>query len=70
MKKSFGILLSAALLLTLCVSGNLAVSAADAGKSAETETQEITSETDASEDEKIEDDMISEETEESDKKNC
>lgn len=68
MKKSFGILLSAALLLTLCVSGNLAVSAADAGKSAETETQEITSETDASEDEKIEDDVISEETEESDKK--
>lgn len=68
MKKSFGILLSAALLLTLCVSGNLAVSAADAEKSAETETQEITSETDASEDEKIEDDVISEETEESDKK--
>lgn len=67
MKKSFGILLSAALLLTLCVSGNLAVTAADTEKSAETETQEIVSEKNISEDEKIEDDVISEEPEESDK---
>ena len=40
MKKSFGILLSAALLLTFCVSGNLAVSAAETETVVETEQQD------------------------------
>lgn len=68
MKKSFGILLSAALLLTFCVSGNLAVSAAETETVVETEQQDAALKEDDSQEEQNENDMISEEqdTEEQD----
>ena len=61
MKKSFGILLSAALLLTFCVSGNLAVSAAETETVVETEQQDAALKEDDSQKEQNEKDMISEE---------
>lgn len=61
MKKSFGILLSAALLLTFCVSGNLAVSAAETETVVETEQQDAALKEDDSQEEQNENDMISEE---------
>lgn len=61
MKKSFGILLSAALLLTFCVSGNLAVSAAETETVVETEQQDAALKEDGSQEEQNGNDMISEE---------
>lgn len=61
MKKSFGILLSAALLLTFCVSGNLAVSAAETETVVETEQQDAALKEGGSQEEQNGKDMISEE---------
>lgn len=61
MKKSFGILLSAALILTFCVSGNLAVSAAETETVVETEQQDAALKEDGSQEEQNGNDMISEE---------